>query len=1249
MRISIDILRGKRLRRNIKKLNLCVVSTLTNLTPLVKAVDDIEKGFDVKFDVNLFYTHILDEMDVESFQETRDTIINSDIILLDIRTPGSWFVDKLGDAINVSRAKICFPVVGGSPKILSLLKVGRHRLSIPSKEESFDTEYLNMNKVWRILDIIEKGGRFIPVGSLKNFRNWILATRYWEYSGYKNMKNMLLMILKEYYGFKIKYEQPKEYAPDGFLYHPDLGFLNNFKRFRIEKSMKNNPYVVILAYAGMHFDQCKPIADILTRYLENKGINVITQLGGASRNLDRQPEYLENLLRESRISFDAIINLQWFRLRGGPYGGDPKPTLEVLRSFDCPLFNGLMMYMREIDKWKTDPHGISPIEVVTGVALPEADGAIEPIPLAALQGDTVKNITPIKDRMERRIGRLVNWIKLRKKDNRDKKIALIIYNYPPGEYNIGSAAYLDVFSSLESLLKSFKEAGYTTEIVDKKTLKELFTEHLVNSPEWTILDNSKAIKISLEEYLKYFNDLPESMREKVVKTWGKPPGNIMTDNDLIIIPGNIFGNIFIGLQPTRGVHEDQSKLYHNKDLPSHHQYLAFYWWLNNKFNVDAIIHIGTHGTLEFMPGKEVGLSTECFPDQLIGNAPHIYIYHVTNPSEMTIAKRRGYAYVITHSTPPFTVSGLYEEYTELEDLLHEYEEAKIQDPERISVIKKMIDEKARNLNISYKDIDDIHDKIYSIKRSLIPKGLHILGEVWSDEDTINYITYLLRYDREIKSLHRLIAETEHLDYDELLEDYSRSKILEGIEREVRSIVNKVIKEDDYRELLRVFPSSHHEELEKIIGFIRGIASNIKASEELNSILKVLNGKYIKPRVAGDPIRSPEIWPIGSHGYAFDPRLIPSQAAYKRGVKVSEGSLKKYYERHGHYPETIAVVLWGFETIGTRGETIGQILNYLGVKLVRKHGPWSTELELIPISELKRPRIDVVITICGIFRDTFPHLITLLDRAVRMVADADESEDLNFIKKHVTSVKSEIGEGNAMIRIFGPKNGAYNTRLTDMIETSAWEDEDELVSTYVEDMSYGYSEYLHGALSKDLFKYLLQKIDLVTQVRYANEYEITDLDHYYEFFGGLSKSVESLKGEMVDSIWIDTTLEKIRLKETKDAIDHATRSRLLNPKWIDGMIKHGYDGIREIANRVEYMLGLAATTGAVKNWMWNMITDRYIFDEEIRNKMLELNKWAVYVIAKRLYEAYKRGYWKPNEETLRKFEETSSLIEGWLEE
>ncbi|MEX2752800.1 MAG: cobaltochelatase subunit CobN [Candidatus Freyarchaeota archaeon] len=448
------------------------------------------------------------------------------------------------------------------------------------------------------------------------------------------------------------------------------------------------------------------------------------------------------------------------------------------------------------------------------------------------------------------------------------------------------------------------------------------------------------------------------------------------------------------------------------------------------------------------------------------------------------------------------------------------------------------------------------------------------------------------------------------------------------------------------------------DLGKTLSYGLEIVSHLEESREMDSLIQALNGNYVFPNLGGDPIRTPEVLPTGSNTYQFDPRLIPSDVAYERGVEIAEKTLKQYYDKNGKYPESVAVVLWGFETVKTRGETVGQILGYLGVRIVREKSIWFPKLKLIPLEELGRPRIDVVVNMCGFFRDMFPDTMKLLDEAFNMVASLDEEENKNYVKKHSEALYRELVRefsdekmvkrlSNA--RIFGPRSGEYGTRLTRLIETSNWESESQVAEAYIASMNNVYAENIHGEQADKIYRKILSNVELVSQVRDTHEYEVTDLDHYYEFFGGLSKAVEDVRGEKPEMLISDTTREQIKTETVDRAIQRGVRTRLLNPKWINGMLKHQYHGGQKIADRVEYLLGFAATTNKVENWIWSKVAEDYVFNEEMRKRLQENNKWALHEMMGRLLEANQRGYWQATQEELDKLRQLYLELEGELEE
>ncbi|WP_010479462.1 cobaltochelatase subunit CobN [Thermococcus zilligii] len=1173
---------------------ILLVSTIINKS-LKEAIEDVRDYAEV----NLIYSHELPKLSREALQKTVDW---ADVILIDVRgDPGILSEINYGE-------KDVVVLVGGST-LMGLAKLGKFKM--PAKAASVVVSPETMKKrIERMQKLIEGLGKALPFGVLRDGRDYVRIVKYWANGGYENYKNMFLLIAKRS-GAKVEVKDPMEF-PERGVYHPAYGF--DYKPV-IDP---NKPTVGVLFYGGMHFEQTlKTLDELITRL----NANVIPVYTEGILGLKAVEEYFKDV--------DAIISLLWFRLNGGPLGGDPRPTIELLKERKAKLFTPALMYNQKIEDWEKDERGLNVTQTIATVVLPEMDGGVEPIPICGVKNDEV---VPIEDRVEKFASRVNRWLELKRKPNSEKRIGIVVYNYPPGEENLCNAAYLDTFKSVERILEELGKEGYT---VEKADLEELLLEKKIFNPKNYPVEMVDCPRMSVEDYLKFFNELPEESRRDVIECWGEPPGEIMVDEEGILIPGVVLGNVFIGVQPSRRPALDSEDVYsavHDKTKPPHHQYLAFYFWLERVFKADCLIHVGTHGLAEFMKGKELGLSSKCFPDILIGSMPHLYVYHVVNTSEATIAKRRTYATLISYNSPPYTTSDLYEEYAKLEEYLNEYREAQNGSGMRAEVAKRKVLELAKKLNMG-EDIEEIEAKLYEYKRSIIPKGLHVLGEKYPMEDLEDFITLLARYDRgEIKSLNRLIAEKRGWKYEDALND---PKKLREIDEEAREIVKKFLKGEKFPE--------YEETLRYCLKVANAYVDN---SLEIKDLIEGLKGNYIEPSTGGDVIRNPEALPTGRNIYQFDPLRVPTESAVERGKLIARETIRRYLEKHGKYPESVGIVLWGFETAKTYGETVAQIFECLGVEVVHKT-PWEKELRVIPLEELGRPRIDVVVTICGFFREMFPNVVELIDKAVKLVAELDEPEDMNYVKRHIKELKNfdELGK----VRIFGPTATEYGTRMLQLVEDSVWESENDLAEAYISSMCYAYGKSVYSQEARDVFESLLEKVDMVSQVRDSHDYEITDLDHYYEFFGGLAKSVETLKGEKPEMFIADTTGEVVKVESLKESIERGTITRTLNPKWVEEMLKHGFLGAQKIADRVEYLLGLAATTNAVENWLWDRVAERFVLDDEMFERLKSLNIYATKEIVEKLIEATRRGYWTTSEETLEKLEDRYIEVEGILEE
>ncbi|MDI6644037.1 MAG: cobaltochelatase subunit CobN [Methanobacteriaceae archaeon] len=1188
-------------------MNILALTTINNTLSLKEALDKIKKDYGEILRLKKVYLDDYEDPKIP-LDEIKAWILESDIILVDIR--GDLRLARELPGLIDGCEKTVVVLVWGGEDLLSILHMGNFHGEnvIPlfkEKEMDFDKIVRSRN-----LEALYKAKEFLNNDVLEDIQNWIQTLDYYGQNDAENLKNMILFLIKKYSNelnnLSTKEIPLPQHQPKYGLYLPYQGIYEDLDEYKNAIGYsKEKPTIGILLYGGMHFDDTRPLAEGVYENLRNKA-NIITVFSNVENNIKAINRYMKDI--------DLFLNLQYFQINGGPLGGDPQETYKFFQKQNVPYLIGLRGYETDIEEWRNKKEGLNPLEIILGITLPELDGAIEPIFSAGLESmddedmGKIKLIKILPDRLEKLCHRMMKWIQLKRKDNSKKRIAIITYNYPPGEENLANAGYLDVFKSLKIFLSKLKESGYELELPEVN-LKDLFLEQKVlNSPNYIL---KSGLKLHKEDYISYFNSLPLNIQESVKKHWGEAPGDVMVEGDYILIPGIDLGRVFLGLQPSRGVHEDVEHSYHDKELPPHHQYLAYYHFLEHYFKADAVLHFGTHGTLEFTYGKEVGLSSECFPDVLIGTMPNIYYYWVGNTSESTIAKRISYAICLSHASPNMKSSHLYQDYLILEDLLEQYQKTG-HDKNR-----DLIMELASKLHLP-QELDEISQELYRMKRRLIPDGLHVLDEIPENERLVDYLLGVLRIDRDYPSILKLIAEKEDKKWDKIKDSYQADKI----EMEAKKIIEDIINGKNVDWL----PEGYEE-------FVRNILTNVDKSAETEGLLRALNGEYIMPCRGGDPIRDPDVYPTGRSMNAFDPRQIPTVAADARGKLAAELLLESYLKKNGRYPEQVGVVLWGFETLKTGGDTISTILSLMGVRIKQQKGPWFKEIEVIPLEELKRPRIDVTITICGIFRDTLGTHIDLINRAVKKVAQLEEPEEMNLIRKHHLQDKKEIGE-SLPHRIFGPSPSEYATSMRTMVETSNWEDEEELVESYTESMSFAYGS---GAAEKNLksFNRAMERVDLVSQERDNIEYEVTDLDHYYEFLGGLSRTIESKKGEKAKILVVDTTEEELYVEDLDVTIERATRTRILNPSWIDGMLKHDFHGAKNIKDRMEHLLGFAATTGKVKNWVFDDVADKLVFDEEMRNRIQENNPYAAIKMGEVLLESESRGYWEVDDEKLRK--------------
>jgi len=931
----------------------------------------------------------------------------------------------------------------------------------------------------------------------------------------------------------------------------------------------------------------------LLESLEAKGANVILVFTNSANKKAAVEQFFMKEDGSSRIDF--LVAAMGFNFIYGNSGAG----VELFKRLNVPVM--APVYTSNMDDWENNPAGISS-EVPWQIAYPELDGRIEPVMMGGSRvvavdettGAVIEKKLALPDRIERVAGRVLSWVNLRNKPNTDKKIALIYYNHDGGKDGIG-AAYLNVTQSVYQVLKALQGDGYLVEgDISAESLAKTMFEKGRNIGSWApgeldALMKAGVMTIPVDKYLEWYQTLPQKLRDQVEKEWGPPPGNIMVHNGEIVIPGAMLGNIFIGPQPMRGWADDPDKIAHSPSLPPPHQYIAFYLWLQREYGADAVIHLGTHGTLEWLPGRSVGLGEDDWPDALIGNMPDIYPYIVNNPGEATQAKRRGYAVTIGHLTPPMIKPALYGELAELQRLVTEYNaELEKENSSRLEALQKEIITKMKENNLDQILGIDLNDENFA---NITMVAENYLEELTSELMPYGLHTFGLAPEGELLEL----MTDSIVAFDEGSRESSRDQIRENL---------------------------------------------ILTSNEMVNLLRALRGEYIEPSLARDPVRVPDVMPTGRNLVSFDPRMVPDKIAWETGKKIADQLLEQYMAEKGRYPETVGVVLWAIETMRTQGESVAVILRLIGAEPVWDSSGRVSKVKITPVEQLGRPRIDVAVTISGLFRDTFSHVINVLDDAFRQIALLDESPDNNLVRKHYQELKETLMAGGmseadadsmATARIFGEPPGTYGTGVSELVKaTGAWENRQELTDVYMSRMSYVYGRNSYGTPAVQAFQQLLKNVEAVVQVR-DSLWGVLDNDDVYQYLGGLKLAAEAASGQKVE-VYIANTRNAANptVQTFERFLATELNTRVLNPKWIEGMLKEGYAGSREITDHIANLFGVDSTLDAVDDWAWQKVANTLIFDDKVRSR---LDPYALQALIGWNMEAARRNMWNADKETL----------------
>lgn len=1045
-------------------------------------------------------------------------------------------------------------------------------------------------------------------------------------------------------------------------------------RFGVYFSSQTPKIDVALLFYRSHFlaGNIRPV-DSIIQALIRQNLSVIALYLLSLKEQDIQLEIGE-LIAEKKV--DIILNTTSFSLARI---GD-ETNIEMWQKLNVPVLQ-LIFSGSTQEYWEKSFQGLSPKDVAMNVALPEVDGRIITRAISfksavsfnpQLETDVVV-YQPLENRIDYVVDLTKNWLKLRRKKNSEKRIALILSNYPSKDGRIANGVGLDTPASCIQILRALRENNYLVENIPENGDELIFRliKGVTNDREML---SQKSIRqsISLEEYRQYFTSLPGKTQEEIISQWGNVD-NINRHccheeiSDRIPIPGIQLGNIFIGIQPSRGYDLDPSLSYHSPDLPPTHHYLAFYYWIKNVFCADAIIHVGKHGNLEWLPGKSIALSENCYPEIAIGSLPHFYPFIVNDPGEGTQAKRRANAVIIDHLTPPLTQAELYGDLLELEFLIDEYYQAQSLNPSRLPVISEKIYNlvaKTRlneDLGIGEVKKDSLAEfltvadgYLCQLKETQIRDGLHIFGVPPRGEQLRDLVLAIARFN----SYHKKgIIEAIKEDILARGEDFSEGNRgdIERLETTAKQLVELVI---EGKKPENICLGKNTEEC------LNWIANNLlpklrKTREEIDNLMRGLEGKYIPSGSSGAPTRGrSDVLPTGRNFYAVDIRTIPTETAWEVGRKAAETLIETYTQDYGEYPRSLAISLWGTSTMRTGGDDIAQIMALMGVKPV-----WDgnnrrvVNYEIIPISVLGRPRVDVTVRVSGFFRDSFPNILELLYEINLHVASLKEEGEYNPLALRVEEdtkywlnqgLDEEEARRRASYRIFGSKPGAYGAGLQGLIDSQNWQTDEDLARAYLNWSSYAY-EGSKGVFQPEVFARRLTELQIVLHNQDNREHDILDSDNYYQFQGGLVAAVRHLKGENPVIYFGDNSQpDNPRIRHLREEIARVYRSRVVNPKWIKAMMRHGYRGAFEMSATVDFLFAYAATTKVVPGFLFKGIAEAYLLDDDVRSFLLEKNPWALRDMGERLMEASKRNLWEADGNFLDKLREIIHEAEGVLE-
>ncbi|GHG48261.1 cobaltochelatase subunit CobN [Streptomyces griseocarneus] len=1051
---------------------------------------------------------------------------------------------------------------------------------------------------------------------------------------------------------------------------------------RTPKPGASGPLVAVLYYRAHHMSGNTAFVEALCGAIEDAGGRALPLYVASLRAPEAE---LIDALRGADAIVTTVLAAGGTRPAEASAGGDDESwDAGALAALDVPILQALCLTGPR-SAWEENDEGLSPLDAATQVAVPEFDGRIITVPFSfkEVDEDGLPAYVADMERAARVAGIAVRHARLRHIPAADKRIALVLSAYPTKHSRIGNAVGLDTPASAVALLRRLREEGYDfgdeavpgLESGDGDELIYALIEAGGHDQDWLTEEQlaRNPVRIPAADYKRWYGQLPQELRESVEQHWGPAPGEMFLDRSRnpegdIVLAALRRGNLLILIQPPRGFGENPIAIYHDPDLPPSHHYLAAYRWIaasreDGGFGADAMVHLGKHGNLEWLPGKNAGLSAACGPDAALGDLPLVYPFLVNDPGEGTQAKRRAHATLVDHLVPPMARAESYGDITRLEQHLDEYAQISAMDPAKLPAIRAQIwtlIQAARldhDLGLEERPDDDGFDDfllhvdgwLCEVKDAQIRDGLHVLGGAPTGEARVNLVLSILRARQIWGGKSALPGLREALGLDE---SAATRTTADEAEAEARALV-QAMEDADWDP--SAVPAEHGDQVAAILDFAaREVVPRLAGTTaELDHAVKALAGGFVPAGPSGSPLRGlVNVLPTGRNFYSVDPKAVPSRLAWETGQALADSLLERYRTDEGGWPESVGLSLWGTSAMRTAGDDVAEALALLGVRPVWDEASRRvTGLEPVALEELGRPRIDVTLRISGFFRDAFPHVIGLLDDAVRLVASLDEPAEQNYVRAHAQADLAAHGdERRATTRIFGSRPGTYGAGLLQLIDSRDWRTDADLAEVYTVWGGYAYGRGLEGRPAREDMETAYKRIAVAAKNTDTREHDIADSDDYFQYHGGMVATVKALKGTAPAAYIGDSTRpETIRTRTLVEETSRVFRARVVNPRWIEAMRRHGYKGAFELAATVDYLFGYDATTGVVPDWMYDKLAQTYALDPENRAFLQEANPWALHGIAERLLEAESRGMWaKPDAETLEALRQVFLETEGDLE-